>query len=241
MTETGMIGDNLPPADTDPLIGRLGEITVALLQKHRVDQICNAGITWPHAGVDDDDKAAKVGDIIRAARRAAKAFDGERVLQKEPFLTSERKVDGHFAPFIKAIKGAQAALQRCLDDHMVRKDEAAAKERRRLEDRARQKQAEADAREAEASTVQEQKDAAEAKRKAAALHAEARATTGRVHTDGGATVHVHRTWAFTVEHFAEVPDKYKLIDTVTVNAAIRGGARDIPGLRIFQKTTSGVR
>ena len=241
MTETGMIGDNLPPADADPLIGRLAEITQALLGKHRVDQICDAGITWPKAGVDDDDKAAKVGDLIKAARGAAKAFDAERVLQKDPFLTSTRKVDRHFEPFLKALKWAQKALQQCLDDYMTRKAAAAAEERRQLEERAKQKQAEADAREAEASTVQEVKDAAKAKQEATALHAEARATTGRVYTNGGATVHVKTTWAFTVEAFAEVPDKYKLIDTVTINDAIRAGERNIPGLRIFQKTKSGVR
>jgi hypothetical protein len=234
------IGHNLPSTD-DPLIGRLGEITVALLEKHQVARICDAGITWPAAGVDNDDKAAKVGDVIKSARAAFKMFDAERVLQKDPFLTSTRKVDTHFAPFLKALKGAQEALQRCLDGYMTRKADAAAKERRRLEEEARQKQAEADAREADASTVQEHEDAAEAKRKAAALDAEARATTGRVHTDGGATVHVKKTWAFTVEDFAEVPDEYKVIAPVAVNDAIRAGERTIPGLRIFQKTKSGVR
>lgn len=237
------VGNNLPPADTDPPIARLGELTAQLSENYHIDRICKAEIAWAKVPVDDDDKAAKVGDIIHVARVAFNAIDRERTNQKKPFLTASRKVDEHFAPFLKAIKGAKEALQGYLDAYMTRKDEIAAEERRRLEERAKQKQAEADIRAAEARTVQEQKDADKAKREATALQAKARATTGHVHTDYGATIHVHKTWTFEIDDFAQVPDKYKIIDHVGVNTAIKGdrGLRDIPGLRIFQKTKSGTR
>ena len=44
-----------------------------------------------------------------------------------------------------------------------------------------------------------------------------------------------KVWSFKVMDFAKVPDKYKSINQVEVNADIRAGERDIAGLKIYQK------
>jgi len=44
-----------------------------------------------------------------------------------------------------------------------------------------------------------------------------------------------KVWTFEVVNFTKVPNDYKEIDRVQVNAAIRLGERKIPGIRIYQK------
>lgn len=46
---------------------------------------------------------------------------------------------------------------------------------------------------------------------------------------------VKKLWTFEVTDFSKVPDKYKEINRVEVNADIRAGERDIPGIKIYQK------
>jgi hypothetical protein len=44
-----------------------------------------------------------------------------------------------------------------------------------------------------------------------------------------------KVWTFRVIDFSKIPDEYKLINQVTVNQAIRDGAREIGGLEIYQE------
>ena len=49
-----------------------------------------------------------------------------------------------------------------------------------------------------------------------------------------------KIWKFEVTEFDKIPDKYKMINRVEVNADIRAGERDIPGIKIFQKETLSI-
>ena len=49
-----------------------------------------------------------------------------------------------------------------------------------------------------------------------------------------------KIWKFEVTEFDKIPDKYKMINRVEVNADIRAGERDIPGIRIFQEETLSI-
>jgi len=46
---------------------------------------------------------------------------------------------------------------------------------------------------------------------------------------------VRKVWKFKVVDFAKVSDKYKLINSIGINEAIRAGHRYIDGLEIFQE------
>lgn len=52
---------------------------------------------------------------------------------------------------------------------------------------------------------------------------------------------IQKRWTFELINQEEVPDKYKMLDEVKINAAIRAGERDIKGLRIYQKEGIGGR
>lgn len=49
-----------------------------------------------------------------------------------------------------------------------------------------------------------------------------------------------KRWKFDVLNFIIIPNDYKEINTVTINAAIREGVRDIPGLKIYQEESLSI-
>jgi aminopeptidase N len=57
----------------------------------------------------------------------------------------------------------------------------------------------------------------------------------------GASVSTRKRWTYEVQDFARVPDEFKELDRGAVQAAVRAGRRDIPGVRIYQETDASVR
>jgi len=51
---------------------------------------------------------------------------------------------------------------------------------------------------------------------------------------------VRKVWSWKLVDFNKVPDSYKEINPVAINQAIRNGAREIPGLRIFQEESLSI-
>lgn len=49
------------------------------------------------------------------------------------------------------------------------------------------------------------------------------------------------TWTFEVEDFSKVPDQYKVIDSVGLNKAVKGGIRQIPGVKIYEVQGARIR
>lgn len=58
---------------------------------------------------------------------------------------------------------------------------------------------------------------------------------------GVKTKGVTKTWTFDLEDLSEVPREYLVLDETKVRAAIKEGARHIPGIRIYQKESISLR
>ena len=56
-----------------------------------------------------------------------------------------------------------------------------------------------------------------------------------IRTETGAKLTFKKVWLWEVVKFSAVPDIYKMVDDRKVNAEVRSGARDIPGLRIYEE------
>lgn len=56
-----------------------------------------------------------------------------------------------------------------------------------------------------------------------------------------ATVTVKKTWKAEVVNEAEVPREYLVVDQVKINAAVRAGTREIPGVKIYQAESLATR
>lgn len=55
------------------------------------------------------------------------------------------------------------------------------------------------------------------------------------------TTSIRKRWTWEIVDFALVPDAYKQIASASVTAAVRDGAREVPGLRIFETEELSVR
>lgn len=65
-----------------------------------------------------------------------------------------------------------------------------------------------------------------------------------IRTDTGAAAFMKKTWTFEVQDIAKLAEaRPDLVEVITskVNEAIRGGHRDLPGLRIYQQESMAVR
>lgn len=51
------------------------------------------------------------------------------------------------------------------------------------------------------------------------------------------TLYKKKNWTFQIENEFEIPNKYKSIDLRAINADIRAGVREIPGIEIFEDET----
>ncbi len=121
-------------------------------------------------------------------------------------------------------------------------------ERRKLEEEQRKRR---DAEQAAAKGEQERLETEAARLRAseyakAAQEAAERAEEGRKQRElEAAQQHTTRgmpataRWTYEVKAKGSVPMKYITIDSEIVNAAIRNGERDIPGLRIYQESSNG--
>ena len=55
-------------------------------------------------------------------------------------------------------------------------------------------------------------------------------------TEGG-----RKTWTFEIEDAEQVPSEFKVIDEKAIRQAIKDGAREIKGIKIYQKVTNVIR
>ncbi len=60
-------------------------------------------------------------------------------------------------------------------------------------------------------------------------------------TLSGNTASVRKVWDFELTDIAKVPKGFLALDEAKVREAIRGGVRDIPGIRIYQKESLAIR
>jgi hypothetical protein len=251
------IGDNLPPADADPLRERLQADHAPLCD--RAADLLAAAERAPETV--DDDNAGDVGDFIKQIAGHMKTLDVARVAEKEPYLAGGRNVDGFFKPMVDKLKQAKTMVEARLNKHLRAKAE---EERRRREEEARRQAEEEARRRAEAERLErEARDAktleeaiaaeeaakqAEADRLKAQKEAAAKpADMSRTRGDYGSVASLRTFWDFEVEDIHKVPlEQIRAhLPIAAVEQAIRSyvkaGGRELGGVRIFENTATVVR
>jgi hypothetical protein len=68
----------------------------------------------------------------------------------------------------------------------------------------------------------------------------AKPETAAVRTEAG-TSFQRKTWTFNVENMDQVPREYMLLNESAVRAAIKNGVRSIPGLKIYETSSTVIR
>lgn len=256
-------GHNLPPDPLEALRADLVEVHGDLMS--RADALL-AGIARAPATITDEDTAARIADFAKQVAACIKLAEERRTRAKQPHLDAGRAIDAWFKRLTDALDGGRRALLDRLTAYQRAKAEAArakaeAEERARREaERIERERVEAELRaamEAERAAKSEGEKAAALQRaidaearaaerkaeaeKAAAIAAAKPAELSRTRGDYGAVASIRARWTYEVVDLAKVPREYLALNPTKVNAAIKAGLRECPGLRIFQEQTTVVR
>jgi hypothetical protein len=177
------------------------------------------------------EEAARAAVAAEAeARRVAAERERELRAQNEA-LTAE--IAAMSDSELRAVAHAPAT-----DDAGRRRAQAAARERQLRRERAEAAQRAEEARAAEQAAREAEAEAA-ARPAVEAPRLEVAAPVALKSTSG--SISRRKVWTATVVDPARVPDRFKVVDQKAINAAMRGGERDIPGVRIEQVSELAVR
>ena len=175
------------------------------------------------SGIADDFVAGHAADFAKDLKAAAGALDETRTRIKKPVLHAQRLIDG----------GAKALSDRVAS--AVREVEARVTAYLKVK-------------EAEARAALEAEEAARAVDEAditlAVLNQAEEATAlelTRTRGVGGALTALKAAWTYEVEDITKVPVAYLQVNDAAVRAAIKQGAREVPGLRIWNDAKAFVR
>lgn len=173
-------------------------------------------------GIQNEEEAAIYTDTARDVKAVLAEADIAFKLAKQPWLDGGRTVEGFFA-FRATLKAAADRCVAALNAHQRVKLEAQRKADAEAAERARK--------EAEAFDETPPVVAAPTVVKEAA----------RVVSFTGAKATASIKWKGEVVDPAAVPRQYLMVNQSAIDAAIKGGARGIPGVRIFKDVRTAIR
>jgi hypothetical protein len=158
-------------------------------------------------------------DYIKILASKLKALEEKRKAWTRPMLEAKKKIDADF-------NEVEEVLQAEID---------AAKSAMVVWQHAEQKRLDARQIEIEAEATAEMK-ATGALEVSVPVVNDIKTQRGRI-----ATATLKKIWTFQITDEAAVPEEYKSIDEAKIKEAIRAGAREIAGVRIFQSDNISIR
>ena len=184
-----------------------------------------------HQVTDDDTEKAAI-EMAAASKRLNKGIETERKAQIAEPDAFVRGLNGLCRGFRDRLAKIESGLKVKIGNHQYKKE---------LERRKRVLAAE---KEAERLRKEAAKEAKKAKVEPPAIEfvpvVVKKETVTR--TDSGASAHIRMSWKMTeIVDFKKVPDEYKELDTKKVNAAIKAGTLQIPGLKIEEVADTVLR
>lgn len=207
-----------------------------------------AGNWFDGAEVENQAQADEVSRLIDAARKSGKRFDGFRKVEKQPHMDAAKAVDAAWKPLTDAAERVAEVGKAALTPYLMAQENAKreheAEERRKADEaaaEARRLAAEADGSLAAAKARDEAIELAKAA-EAKALAAE-REKAGAKGAGMARTVSLRTTWRGDVtdrrallNHIARTrPDDLSAWLDTWAASAIRSGARDLPGVNIWEE------
>jgi len=172
--------------------------------------------------IESDDEAGDYAETARALKEVAKAIEAARTKEKQQILADGRTVDGFFSGLSQPVKDSIDKVVGAINRFQSAK---LAAER--------------------AATAAREK----AEREAAALFDEPTPMAApvvvreaaRVVSSGGALASASTKWTHEVLDPSLVPRNYCMVNEAAVKAAVAGGLRAIPGIRIFETVRTAIR
>ncbi len=248
--------DNLetlaPPAKIDPMDP---QPLLALFDKYVAQIDSMIGRAREHI-VRDDKSNARAVEMTTQAKKVAQTIAKQHKELKAPYLTVIQPLDSFKKGLADKLAGIQSILNAKITPYL-RKKEVERREKQRLADEeARKIQAKLDAEAKEKADALRKKLEAENKpEEAAAVQIEVPPLVVaqieselKISTPSG-SAKLAKKWVWEIEDFKKIPDeifeqrkdKIKEAMAPAINPRIAAGIRSIPGIKIFEVTTSETR
>lgn len=254
------IGDNNPPPDGPPVFDP-ADITAGLKARAAACSAAALNIQMLACDLpekmpaDDglDDALDKLATFEVEARKADKLIDTARTVEKEPYLAGTRIVDAYFKTWLTSIEGQRKGAKKLKDQIAYRVQDlartAAAAQAEAARKLAAEKLAEAQALQDRGLNHVADTVAQDAARMDKAADRVERAAEGPIRTASGVSVALTAVWTGTITDYAALraasgPLGLYLTDPVleaAVRAAVKAGARVLPGVSITEYQSSGAR
>lgn len=186
----------------------------------RTQELCASA---ERAVIDSTETLERGADLAKMIRDHLKVAEGERTALTGPLNNVLRTINTRFKKYTEPLEKAKALI----DGKMLAYGKKLA-EAKRAEEEARRKEEDA-ARQAEFP------DEIPFAPPVAAPKPET------VYGNTGSSASFTNTWDFEVEDVRKLPAEYLLPNEVAIRRAVREGVREIPGVRIFEKTGLRVR
>lgn len=207
-----------------------------------------------------DDKAhGLVGDLVVALRGIERRAKDSHKVEKDPFLAAGRAVDGFFNRVIERAAQLKNTLELRGRDYLKKKEDAARRERERIEreareaaDRARMEAEAAAAFGADEHIEQARDDAFDAEQAARAASEAASAKPAdltRTRSDSGRVSSLAENWQFEITEFAKIDlealrpylPRADLEKSIRAFVRTNKGGRPLAGVRIFDAGKANFR
>ena len=179
--------------------------------------------------VDSHESNLAAVEMAGQVKKLGKTLEEGRVKYTKPANEHVKGINGLIKPFQTKLTIIEAGLKAKISQHQARVE----LEQRKAEEVARKAQAELQAKlEADAKAA-----GVEAPKLEPAVIAKADPVA---RTESG-TAYQRKTWEFEIEDDRKVPETYKIVSEQLIRAAVRAGVRQIPGVKIYQKTQTQIR
>lgn len=185
-------------------------------------------------------------DLAKKAGKVEKLIEEQRKLAKAPVLDAGKQIDERAKEITAELTTEVKNLRNNILEY--KRKEEAERQRQLAEEAERQRKLAAE-REAEEKKLRD-KIATEGENAVTReeleqfsqkCEQEASAVATMTVMSSAKTSGLTKTWTYEITNTSLVPREYLMVNEAAIKAAIKGGTRDIPGVRIFQKDNLTLR
>lgn len=180
--------------------------------------------------ITDETTLSVASEVLVDVVKVLKITNYDRLEEGKPYREHSDKISTEFNELLSPLEGIKAKLDEEISAYQAKKQEKVEKERERLEKLAEKRQERENKRAARAGRDPIQHSAPEIP--------DAPTT---IKTAGGGQIQVKTLWKYEIEDEKELPRRFLKPDKDAINKAVKGGARNIPGVRIFPDNSNAIK
>lgn len=164
--------------------------------------------------IQSDDEYADAAELLKVVKHKFKVLDEERTISVKPLNDEVKEINAWFKPALDRLKECEVELKKIMGAYSLAKQQ----EQQRLL--------------AEASKAAEAALVTASDPQANVMALVQQATDAQAPRVAG--VSVSRVWKWELVDPSQVPSDYWSIDPAKLDAAVKAGAREIPGVRVYE-------